>query len=220
MSEVDKWYRDYWKRLEVRQKLHQLRVPRIHWFYADEMNEVEQIIYNRIRHAKRILDYGAGDMRLKNKFLAMGYNGEYETLDLSKEYKHDYNFISEVSGTYDAILCLDVIEHMSLNEYVDLMDKFKSLLNDKSKLIISTSNPLCISPMWAGDAGHIQQFPLADLGADFLVRGFDIELFRIRYGERPKSFTSHVRLLIQRALCYFLSVDYTHGLLVIGNYKS
>jgi 2-polyprenyl-3-methyl-5-hydroxy-6-metoxy-1,4-benzoquinol methylase len=182
------------------------------------MNEVEELLYTRTEGRNRILDYGAGDGRLKHKFLACGFKGKYETLDISSESLHTYASLAEIVGTYDAIFCLEVIEHMSLNDYVELMDEFQRLLKPCGLLAVSTPNPLCVVPMWAQDAWHIQQFPLADLAADFVIRGYDIEVFRVRLGKH-QDWTRRAKFFIQRVLCYLLNVDYAHGLLIIGKAK-
>jgi SAM-dependent methyltransferase len=181
---------------------------------------MEQAIFNRTRHAGRVLDFGAGDKRLKSKFLAAGFHGRYETLDMSFEDEHEYSSISQVDGRFDAVLCLEVIEHMSLNDYVDLMDEFGKLLNPGGFLVIGTPNALCVVPMWSLDTGHIQQYPLADLAADLVVRGFEVEAFRVWHGPWPKGIAKRVRLLLNRGLCYILGVDYAHGIVVIGTKKS
>ncbi len=182
------------------------------------LNEMEQAIFGHASHASRLLDYGAGDKRLKGKFLAAGFKGRYETLDMSAEDEHEYSSISQVKGQFDAILCLEVIEHMSLNDYVDLMDEFGKLLDPGGTLIIGTPNPLCVVPMWAGDPGHVQQYPLSDLAADFVVRGYEVEAYRVRYGAWPKGLP-RLRFFAMRVLCYLLSVDYAQGLVVIGKRK-
>jgi hypothetical protein len=108
---------------------------------------------------------------------------------------------------------------MCLNDYVDLMDEFGNLLSPGGTLIIGTPNPLCVVPMWAGDPGHVQQYPLADLAADFVVRGYEVEAFRVRYGAWPAGLP-RLRFLAMRILCYLLSVDYAHGIVVIGKRKA
>jgi SAM-dependent methyltransferase len=216
MSEVDKWYRNYWARHKAREVMYQtLRAPCLSCEDCVELNEMEQAIFNHTKEANRLLDFGAGDKRLKDKFQAAGFQGRYETLDMSLEDAHEYSSISQITGRFDAILCLEVIEHMSLNDYVDLMDEFDKLLNPDGTLIIGTPNPLCVVPMWAGDPGHVQQYPLADLAADFVVRGYSVEAFRVRYGAWPKGIPK-LRFLAMRVLCYLLSVDYAHGIVVIG----
>jgi len=220
VSDVDKWYRNYWARHQAREVMYRtLRAPCLSCEDCEQLNEMEQAIFNHTKPASRLLDYGAGDKRLKGKFVSAGFKGRYETLDISAENEHEYSLISQVKGHFDAILCLEVIEHMSLNEYVDLMDEFGKLLSPGGTLIIGTPNPLCVVPMWAGDPGHVQQFPLADLAADFVVRGYEVEAFRVRYGAWPKGLP-RLRFLAMRILCYLLSVDYAQGIVVIGKKKT
>jgi SAM-dependent methyltransferase len=217
MSDVDKWYRNYWTRYQERLKLNvTLRAPCVSTAQDEELNEAQKIIFERAKNAERILDFGAGDNRLKRKFLAAGFRGSYETLDFGDSEGHTYSSLSQVKGGLDAIICLEVIEHMSLNEYVDLMDEFGRLLNPGGQVVISTPNALCVVPMWSLDTGHIQQYPLPDLAADFVVRGFDVEAYRIWAGPWPKGIRRRMRLFVMRGLCYLLSVDYAHGILVIG----
>jgi len=220
-SQVDRWYVNYWERLQAREKLFQtLRPPCLYWYWSDRLNEVERLYFKWAGEASRILDFGAGEGRLKRKFLSEGFKGSYETLDISSESRHDYAALSEIRGTYDAIFCLEVIEHMTLNEYVELMDAFSHLLKPEGILIVSTPNPSCVFPMWALDAGHIQQFPLPDLAADFVIRGYEIDTFRVRLGSPPKGIRPRVRFFLQKVLCYLLGVDYAHGIIVVGRKKS
>ncbi len=220
MSDVDKWYRDYWARHQARDVMYRtLRARCLSCEDCPQLNEYERVIFDRTCQATRLLDFGGGDNRLKQKFLAAGFRGRYETLDISSEEQHEYASLAEIKGEFDAILCLEVIEHMSLNDYVDLMDAFGKLLSPGGVLVISTPNPLCVVPMWAGDPGHVQQYPIADLAADFVIRGYDVEAFRVRYGAWPRGVRPRLRFFAMRALVYLLSVDYAHGIMVIGKNK-
>jgi hypothetical protein len=100
------------------------------------------------------------------------------------------------------------------------MDSFQAWLKPNGLLVISTPNPLCIIPMWNADAGHIQQYPLADLCADLSIRGFQTESFRVVLGNRPTGMRARARALASKVICYLLSVDYAHGLLVISQRKA
>jgi hypothetical protein len=82
--------------------------------------------------------------------------------------------------------------------------------------VVSTPNPLCVSPMRAADAGHAQQFPLGDLAADFAIRGLSLETYRVLLGPPLRGVAPRLRSLARRVLCYLLGVDHAHGLLVIG----
>jgi SAM-dependent methyltransferase len=221
MSDVDKWYRDYWARYQERNKLNvALRAPCVSSSQDDELNEIQRIIFERTKNVSRILDFGAGDNRVKRKFLQAGFGGSYETLDFADSSDHNYSSLSEVKGKFDAILCLEVIEHMPLNDYVDLMDQFGTLLNPGGFIVIGTPNALCVVPMWSLDTGHIQQYPMADLAADLVVRGFDVEAFRVWHGPWPRGIRKRLRLFLMRVLCYLLTVDYAHGIVVIGKKRT
>ncbi len=221
MSDVDKWYRDYGARYQERLKLNvTLRAPCVSSSQDDELNEIQKIIFDRTKNVLRILDFGAGDNRVKRKFLAAGFKGSYETLDFADSADHTYSSLSQIAGKFDAIFCLEVIEHMPLNDYVDLMDEFGKLLNPGGYVVIGTPNALCVVPMWSLDTGHIQQYPLADLAADLIVRGYEVEAFRVWHGPWPKGTRKQLRLLAMRGLCYLLGVDYAHGIVVIGKRKA
>src|ERR1700737_2602831 len=51
-SDVDKWYQNYWQRLRAREQvLVSVRAPRAHWYWSEELNEAEEIIFERTCHA-------------------------------------------------------------------------------------------------------------------------------------------------------------------------
>jgi hypothetical protein len=89
-----------------------------------------------------------------------------------------------------------------------------------NRVVIGTPNALCVVPMWSLDTGHIQQYPLADLAADLVVRGFQVEAFRVWHGPWSKGIRRRLRLFAMRGLCYLLAVDYAHGIVVIGKKKT
>ena len=77
MSDVDKWYRNYWARHRARDVMYQtLRAKCLSCEDRVQLNEMEQAIFDHTRHASRLLDFGAGDKRLKGKFQAAGFQGQ------------------------------------------------------------------------------------------------------------------------------------------------
>ena len=216
MEELRGHYQEYWRRLQLREQAQGWRAPCLSWYHGPGLNPVERLIFDRVRHAKRLLDFGAGDLRLKRKMLDAGFAGRYETLDLSPEFPHEYRDLSQVAGRFEAVLCLEVIEHLPLSAFEDVVGRLCELLEPGGVLVLSTPNPLCVVPMWARDSGHIQQYPLADLVAYFLSRDFTVDPFRVRLVPARPSPAQRVRLFTQRVLCYLLGVDYADGLLVVG----
>lgn len=208
-------YKDYWRRMAFREEAQRYRAPCLDWYDTTRLNPAEAVVFERVSGATRLLDFGAGDLRLKEKFVQAGFRGRYETLDLSEEFAHDYTDIGEVRGGFGAILCLEVIEHMPLASFDPTLSAICDLLEPGGTLVLSTPNPLCIVPMWARDSGHIQQYPLHDLIAYFLSRDFHVEPFRVRLRPARVSLWRRLRLLVQRVLCYMLAVDYADGLLLV-----
>ena len=88
MSDVDKWYRDYWARHRAREVMYKtLRARCLSCEDRAELNEYEKVIFDRTHGAERLLDYGGGDNRLKRKFLAAGWGiGGHEW---QRWYRHD-----------------------------------------------------------------------------------------------------------------------------------
>jgi SAM-dependent methyltransferase len=214
--EVRQHYRHYWRRMALREQAERYRAPCVAWYHHDGLNPAERLVFDRVRGARRLLDFGAGDLRLKRKLLAAGFLGRYESLDVSEEFPHDYTDLDQVRGPFDAVLCLEVVEHLPLAAFEPLLTRLCDLLEPGGVLILSTPNPLCVVPMWARDAGHVQQYPLHDLIAAFLARGLAVEPYRVRFVPARPSVGQRLRLVSQRMLCYLLSVDYADGLLVVG----
>ena len=156
------------------------RAPCLRWFHSERLNPAERVIFERVRAASRLLDFGAGDLRLKRKFIEAGFSGRYETLDISEEFPHEYTDLAQVRGPFGAILCLEVIEHLPLTAFESVIGRLCELLEPGGVLVLSTPNPLCVVPMWSRDSGHIQQYPLHDLIADFLARGLSADPYRVR----------------------------------------
>lgn len=207
----------YWKHKMVLKELGAFPRPVLRWYPTDGCNEVDRLYIERLGRCRRILDIGAGDLRIKAKFVTQGYRGEYKTLDLSRERAHDFYAIEEVTGQYDGIMLLDVIEHLELEAFYRLLDRIEALLEPGGTIVISTPNPACISPMWAGDMTHIQQYPLHDLVALFRARGYVCEAFRVILTAHERfSLRDRFRLLIKKVLTHYLGVDYADNILVIA----
>jgi 2-polyprenyl-3-methyl-5-hydroxy-6-metoxy-1,4-benzoquinol methylase len=102
-----------------------------------------------------VLDIGAGDLRIMRKLRNAGYTGEYHTQDISAEYSYTYKSLSEVKRTYGTILCLDVIEHLSLQEGLALIDTVVGMLEENGVLILLTANARSINSPLSWDMTHL-----------------------------------------------------------------
>jgi hypothetical protein len=211
-------YGQYWRHKRAKEQAATLRRPVLRCFETAGLDETEALYFARCGQSTRILDVGAGDNRVKRKFVAAGYRGVYETVDVSTEFPHDYQRLEDVTGTYDGILLLDVIEHMPLEAFYALLARVQTLLRPGGVVVVSTPNPACIKSMWAGDITHIQQYPLNDLVAIFLMRGFSCEAYRVVYQQRERlNLLERGRGWLQKAIVtQLLGVDYADGLIVVA----
>src|SRR3970040_3132468 len=144
---------NYWKHLETRKTTGNIGRPVLRWFPSEafKFNEVESTLFQRFKECKHILDIGAGDNTLKKKFIKYGFQGKYETFDVSREFEHDYYVLKDIKERYDGIIVLEVIEHLDLEEFFNLLEKIDNIILPSGIFAISTPNPACISSMWARD---------------------------------------------------------------------
>src|SRR5438445_13074939 len=113
-------FRGYWRR----KRLLAGGVPQFplcHWWPDVGLSAAEQVIFEAVRGAASLLDVGAGDLRVMHKFQAAGFKGRYDTQDIGQEYPYTFRDVAETCGPYGAILCLDVIEHLTLAEGLELL---------------------------------------------------------------------------------------------------
>src|SRR3989338_3824999 len=120
-------YQDYWKQraLLAAQSPH---FPVITWWADEGLSESEQKIFDAVRGARHLLDVGAGDHRIRKKIERAGFSGTYHTQDVSGEHAHTFTDLSQATaGTYEAVLCLDVLEHLTLENGLALLGRMREL---------------------------------------------------------------------------------------------
>ena len=149
------------------------------WWETEDLCEIERVYFDAVRGAERLLDVGAGDLRIMRKFQRAGFGGEYHTLDVGTEGAYTYRSLEDVRGKYGAILCLDVIEHLPLREGLELLKKMISLLSPGGALVIQTPNASYIPDPRSWDMTHVQAYNAGDLWAWFRCEGLEAEVYRV-----------------------------------------
>lgn len=178
-------YRDYWKRKNLlNQGLPEF--PIIHWWPDISLCPSEEWIFEKTRNAQRLLDFGAGDLKYKQKFVSNGFEGQYLSFDIGTEYPYDFHTFEEISGHFDAILCLDVIEHMPLDAGLVLIDQLSDRLNPGGVLILQTPNARCIRNPHGWDMTHLHTYNAPDLWSWLTCKGLQTELRRVRFSRKQK----------------------------------
>jgi len=137
------------------------------------------VYFDAIRDASSLLDVGAGDLRIMRKFQHAGYRGEYHTLDVGTEGAYTYRDLDGVPRRYGAILCLDVIEHLPLQEGLGMVRKMISLLEPRGVLVLQTPNAAYIPDPRSWDMTHIHIYNAGDLWAYLKCEGLEVDLYRV-----------------------------------------
>jgi Methyltransferase domain len=192
-------YSDYWRRKRLlAEKLPHFPIRQ--WWRDDSLCDIEEVYLQAVAGSASLLDIGAGDLRIMRRFQAAGYRGDYHTLDIGDEYEYTYADLSEVEREYEAILCLDVIEHLPLNEGLELLDRLLELLSPGGVLVIQTPNARCIRHPLGWDMTHLHCYNLPDLWGYLSSRGLSVSGYRVVLGPRRRGLAGWTRFLISAFL--------------------
>src|SRR5262249_52700853 len=133
-----------------------------------------------------------------------GFRGEYRSLDIGHEQHYDYAHIDEVNRSFEAILCMDVIEHLELREGLGLVIAMVQRLEPGGLLVLQTPNARCIVQPLSWDMTHVHCYNATDLWAYLTCLGLEARGYRVafagarRLGERIRTFFK--RAVVSRLL--------------------
>jgi hypothetical protein len=185
-------YETYWARKKlIIGSLPEFPVRR--WWSTEGLSEIERIYFDAISGARRLLDVGAGDLRVMRKFQAAGFGGEYLTQDVGGEGEYTYRSLDEIESRFDAILVLDVIEHLALQDGLKLIADAVDRLEVGGVLIVQTPNAYYIPDPLAWDMTHLHAYNVQDLWAFLRCLGLAVEGYRVVFGAPPRGPVGVVR---------------------------
>ncbi len=185
-------YRTYWRRKEMlRRSFPTFPVRR--WWESEGLCDIEQVYFDAIQGARSLLDVGAGDLRVRKKFQAAGFHGEYHTQDIGTEGSYTYADLKDVNRRYEAILCLDVLEHLSLVDALTLVDTMVRLLAPGGTLVIQTPNAAYIPDPRSWDMTHIHVFNLPDLHAYLTCEKLEVAGYRVVLAARKEGLVKRMK---------------------------
>ncbi|MEW6359083.1 MAG: methyltransferase domain-containing protein [Planctomycetota bacterium] len=132
-------YAEYAKRGDYHQELD----PNWAYYpvYVPKMEFIRKFLYERPPSAK-ILDLGCGEGVLVREMRGKGY----DMTGADPNYESDFVIRSSIadvnleSGSYDAIICSDVLEHLNVDEQEEAIRKMHGLLKPRGALLITVPN--------------------------------------------------------------------------------
>jgi methyltransferase family protein len=209
-------YQGYWQRKQLLSGTVP-HFPVCRWWDSNELCEIERIYFQEVLGATSLLDVGAGDLRVMRKLQKAGYQGEYHTQDISDEHPYTHRTLCEINRTYGAILCLDVLEHLALEEGLKLIDTLVGMLQENGVLILQTPNARCANNPLAWDMTHLHLYNIHDLWAYLSTSGLHVHGYRVVFDVRPKSPLERIRSMIARVTTtQCLGMDYAHNIALIA----
>ncbi|MGH7925295.1 MAG: class I SAM-dependent methyltransferase [Candidatus Binatus sp.] len=204
-------YSQFWNRKQLATEAP--RFPVVRWWSTDGLSQIETIYFDAVKNAASLLDVGAGDLRIKGKFQAAGFSGLYETVDPGTEHRHTHASLDSVVRKFEAILCLDVIEHLPLSEGIDLLERMTELLAPGGVLIVQTPNARCIRNPLGWDMTHLHCYNARDLWTYLTRLGYSVCGYRIEFLPPRLSPAASIKSFVSKAvIVQLLGCDYADNL--------
>jgi SAM-dependent methyltransferase len=204
---------DWSKLISYREQIH-ARYPAI--WDLKLIKRPSWLLKLNLRPGMHILDVGASDKRMEERVKGVYPDILYKSMDIDCSVSHDYYSLAEIDEQFDLIILFEVIEHLELEEGVEMLRRLHELLVDGGMLIISTPNIFNPSRFWI-DATHKVAYTYAELGGVVLSQGFEVlGIYRTFNASVPKYF---LRLTLFYPLHKILNVDFAKSIVVLAGKK-
>ncbi len=160
-----------------------------------------------------LLEIGAGDRAFKTKMA--GYWGEFDyvSCDIDPTYDHNFQHIDQVTGQFDVICAFELIEHLSLEEAVHMVEQMFSVTRSGGHVALTTPN-IFYPPAFMRDATHRTAFCYDELGGLLELAGFRVTAIYRLYHD------SLIKKLLRRVVFYplfrLIGIDFAKQIIVIA----
>lgn len=160
-----------------------------------------------------MLEVGAGARGLEGRLAATWGDVSYVSCDIDRSMPHDFHDIEDVTGTFDLVVGLEVIEHLPLAGAMRLVERAHALLDSGGIVALTTPNTF-YPPAYLRDATHVTPFCFDELGGVLLAAGFEVSaVYRLHHDALLKK-------ALKRTLLYplyrALGIDFAHQIMVVG----
>jgi SAM-dependent methyltransferase len=171
------------------------------------------LMVKTIRDGEKVLDIGASNRNLEKRLKRHFPKLIYKSMDIDREQFHDFYSVEEIQESFDVVFLFEVIEHLGLEEGVQLLKKTYDLLNVGGRLILTTPNVFNPSRFWR-DATHKVAYCYDELGGLLLAQGFQIVAMYRTYSDAFHRYC--FRLYVMAPLHRYLYIDFAKSILVIA----
>jgi SAM-dependent methyltransferase len=207
----------YWRLRELRAKFPGAPLIRVSPDWREKSHPsgpAARLFVEHLAGAQTVLDVGAGDRYWSEVLRRLGIAADYRSADLETRHNHDYGDFLSVEDIVDAVLMLELIEHLPLELGLRFIQHAIALLNPGGVLVIGTPNARHPNWVWSGCVTHIRPWPVEDLWATCILGG----LTRVAvYRQMLVTPRRRVLLPVQLVLSKLLSIDAAQGLMLFAH---
>jgi len=174
--------------------------------------DANRLLYELIPEGGSILDVGANDRKLEGYLKGRPKKLDYKSFDIDRRYKHDYYSLDDITERFDTIVSFEVIEHLGVEEAVELVGRLYGLLKDSGTLVLSTPNVFHPTIFWR-DCTHRTGFRYNELAGILSSVGFNnLSVYRVFRG----SIRDRIVIFFYNPLLRLMNMDYCGRIIVTG----
>jgi 2-polyprenyl-3-methyl-5-hydroxy-6-metoxy-1,4-benzoquinol methylase len=207
-------YLNYWKRKQLARQPPEFTIRR-HWWDTDDLSDAHGVIYDAIRNADSVLDVGAGDMRFMRLAQKRSLAATYHTQDIGTEFEYTYSDLSQVTRTYDAVVCMDVLEHLDVAGSVAMLHRLLGLVTPGGVLALQTPNAYHHRHPLSWDMTHLHAYNPVDLWTYLTALDTNTTVYRVMFGHPPAGLKRKIHERIRVWLALELYLDPCENLIAI-----
>jgi SAM-dependent methyltransferase len=200
-----------WSKLyEYRYKIHQ-GYPEV--WDLKILRKRFSLILEILRDGERVLDIGASSRDLEGRLKHHYPNLIYKSMDVDREGPHDFYNLEEIQESFDVIFLFEVIEHLELEEGINVLKRIHELLTEGGRLIITTPNVFNPGRFWR-DATHKVAYCYDELGGILLANQFQVKAIYRTYNDAFLHY--NFRVYLMAPLHRYLGVDFAKSILLLA----